>query len=308
LEDDADELQRRLTAAMIHFGVERSDLKGWLFLVSPGAAGGKLVVLDEHGRPAVGRLAGKLSRAIVSRQIDIVSLDPFVKAHSVEENNNGMIDEVVQVLVGLAVKHNVAIDVPHHASKGPADPGNANRGRGASSMKDAARLVYTLSPMTPEEGQAFGLSETDRRRLIRMDSAKVNNTPASTDAKWFRLTGINIGNGTSMYPNGDDVQTVTPWSPPDTFAGMSKVLLNDILSDIEAGQPDGNRYSDGPNATTAAAWQVIVKHCPSKSEGLARAIIKAWVKTGLLIHRKYDNTTSRKSAIGLWIDNEKRPS
>jgi hypothetical protein len=177
LEDDVDELRRRLRAACLHHSIERDDLKGWLFLAAPGAAGGKIMTIDAHGRPIVGTLAAKLSRAIAEYNIDVISLDPFVKTHSVEENSNSMIDYVVQVLADLAVKHNIAVDVPHHAAKGPADPGNANRGRGASAMKDAARLVYTLSPMTPEEAQTFGISEADRRRLIRMDSAKVNIAP-----------------------------------------------------------------------------------------------------------------------------------
>jgi hypothetical protein len=308
LEDDLDEVYRRLTAAMLHFRIERNDVKGWLFVVAPGAAGGKIMALNQYGRPTIGTLARKLSQTITNRKIDIVSLDPFVKTHSVEENNNSMIDDVLQVLSDLAAKYNIAVDVPHHTSKGPSDPGNANRGRGASAMKDAARLVYSLSTMTPEEAQAFGLGEADRRSMIRMDSAKVNIAPPMTEAKWFRLVGINIGNGQGIYPRGDDVQAVSPWTPPDTFAGLSNLTLNQILNDIEAGTPDGNRYSDGPNVIDRAAWRVITKHCPSKSEGMARQMIKFWVKSGLLTRKTYDNPATRKAVIGLYVDNEKRPS
>jgi hypothetical protein len=94
-----------------------------------------------------------------------------VKSHSVEENNNSIIDNVVQILSDIAVKHDVAIDVPNHVSKGGADPGNANRGRGASAMKDAARLLYTLTPMSPEEAQL------EPRRCIRS-----LNLPSSMDS------------------------------------------------------------------------------------------------------------------------------
>lgn len=308
LEDDADELQRRLTAACLHFGIERAELKRWLFIVAPGAAGGKIMQMGQHGKPAAGMLVASLSQAIIDHSIDVVSLDPFVKTHSVEENNNSMIDEVVQVLADLAVKHNIAVDVPHHTSKGSADPGNADRARGASAMKDAARLVFTLSPMTPEEGRTFSISEAERRRLIRMDSAKVNIAPPTTEAKWFKLVGVNIGNGAGIYPTGDEVQTVEPWSLPDTLAGLSNQVLNEILSDIEAGLPDGNRFTDASNAGERAAWLVLEKHITGKSEAACRQIIKKWVKSGLLIRRTYDNPATRKSVIGLWIDNEKRPS
>ena len=176
-----------------------------------------------------------------------------------------MIDDVVRLLADMAEQFEMAVDVPHHAAKGPSDPGNANRGRGASAMKDAGRLVYTLSPMSQEEGQAFGLSELDRRRLIRMDSAKVNIAPHMADAKWFRLVGVEIGNASELYPHGDEVQTVEPWTPPDSFAGLSNLTLNEILSEIEAGTPDGNRYTDAPNVIERAAWRVIVKHSPARA-------------------------------------------
>jgi hypothetical protein len=118
-------------------------------------------------------------------------------------------------------------------------------------MKDAGRLIYTLTPMSTEEAQALGLEEADRRHLIRLDSAKVNITPPMAQAKWFRLVGVRIGNATDLYPNGDEVQTVVPWSPPDTFAGMGNVMINLILNDIEAGAPGGNRYSDAPTLANA---------------------------------------------------------
>jgi RecA-family ATPase len=131
LEDDADELRRRVLAAMLHHNIDRSDLKGWLFLAAPGAAGGKLMTLDKKGQTVRGKLADALVSRIVARQVDVVSLDPFVKAHSVEENSNSAIDDVIQVLTDLAVAHDIAVDAPHHTSKGAAEPGNASRGRGA---------------------------------------------------------------------------------------------------------------------------------------------------------------------------------
>jgi AAA domain len=308
LEDDVHELRRRIRAARLHHQIEQRELKGWLFLAAPGKAGGKLMELDKNGRPITAGLTAKLAHTIAERQIDIIGLDPFVKSHKVGENDNSAIDEVVEILADLAVKYDIAVDVPHHTAKGQADPGNANRGRGASAMKDAARLVYTLSPMTEEEGQRFGLAETERRLLVRMDSGKVNIAPPMAEAKWFKLVGVPLGNGTDLYPNGDEVQTVEPWTPPDTWAGLSSPLLNQILTDIDAGMPDGNRYSDAPSATDRAAWPLVLKHAPAKTEAAARQVIRAWVKSGLLAHAEYENPATRKKVKGLRVDNAKRPS
>jgi RecA-family ATPase len=229
LEDDTAELRRRILAVRLHHNVDREALKVWLFLAAPGSKGGKLMAADRTGRIQRGALATYLEDVIVNRKIDIVSLDPFVKAHSVEENSNSAIDDVVQVLTDLCAKHSIAVDTPHHISKGAADPGNASRGRGASSMKDGGRLVYTLATMTTDEAQAFNVSEQERRSFIRMDSAKVNITRSMGQAKWFRLVGVPIGNSTATYPSGDEVQTVEPWTPPDTWADLSCPLLNRIL-------------------------------------------------------------------------------
>jgi hypothetical protein len=307
-EDNADELRRRLRAACRYHRVTQAELSGWLYLAAPGAAGGKLVTLDPHGRPILDKLAGKLARSITNRKIDIVSLDPFVKAHAVDENNNSMIDEVVSVLADMAEQFDIAVDVPHHAAKGAPDPGNANRGRGASAMKDAGRLIYTLTPMSLEEGQAFGLNEVDRRHLIRLDSAKVNITPHMGNAKWFRLVGVEIGNASDLYPRGDQVQTVEPWTPPDTFAGLTNLTIGAILNDIDAGLPDGNRYTDAPRIFERAAWRVIVKHAPATSEAAARRIIKVWTMSGLLVRRGYENPNTRKAVNGFWVNPAKRPS
>jgi hypothetical protein len=110
-----------------------------------------------------------------------------------------------------------------------------------------------------------------------------------------------------LYPHGDNVQTVEPWTPPDSFAGLSNLTLNQILTDIETGLPDGNRYTDAPNVIERAAWRIIEKYCPGKSEAAARQIIKKWVKSGLLIRKTYENKATRKPANGLWVDNGKRP-
>jgi hypothetical protein len=196
LEDDADELRRRILAAMLHYKIERSEVSGRLFLSAPGAAGGKLMTLGAKGWLKRGVLADNLEAVIADRNIDIVSLDPFVKTHSVEENSNSAIDDVAQVLTDLASKYDIAVDIPHHTRKGSADPGNAERGRGAGATKDAGRLVYTLTTMNTDEARAFGIAEEERRLFVRLDSAKVNIAPPMANAKWFRLVGVPLGNAT----------------------------------------------------------------------------------------------------------------
>jgi hypothetical protein len=110
-----------------------------------------------------------------------------------------------------------------------------------------------------------------------------------------------------MYPNGDEVQTVELWAPPETWAEMNNALLNSILTEIDKGVPDGTFYTAAPNASARAAWQVVCRLAPQKTEVQAREIIRTWIRNGLLIKFEYKNSASRKSATGLRVDNIKRP-
>lgn len=213
-----------------------------------------------------------------------------------------------QVLTDLAAKHSIAIDVPHHVSKGTSDPGNAGRGRGASAMKDAGRLIYTLAAMTSEEAEAFGIPEDQRRSYVRMDSAKVNIAPPMGNAKWFHLVSVPLDNATETYPAGDHVQTVEPWTPPDTWDGLSVDLCNRILTAIDAGLADGNRYTDAAKAGEREAWRIVQEHAPHKTETQAREVVRTWVKNKVLTPREYDNPVTFKRVKGLYLDQTRRPS
>ena len=307
LEDSEEELDRRICAVMRHYGVDSSEVDGWLWIRAPGAKAGKLMTVNRKGRAEGGTMAAIIERAIVRRKVDIVSLDPFVKTHGVSENDNNLIDQVTQVLLDLSAKYDIAVDTPHHVRKGPSDPGNADRARGASSQKDAYRLVYTLSTMSPEEAEKFGIPEEERHSYVRMDKGKVNIVPPARKAQWFKIVGVRLENATELYPNGDEVQTVEPWTPPAAFDGLDTGTCNRILDAIDAGLPDGERYSSAPRATTRAAWQAVERHTPGKPESQCREIIRQWLANGLLIVEIYLSKKDRKSVEGLRVDNAKRP-
>ena len=294
-EDGRDELRRRVYAVMRHHGITSADVKGWLFLASP--KGLKLAEMKE-GAPQAGAMVTFLQEAIDKYSLDVVSLDPFIKTHSMSENDNNAIDFACDLLTTVAIDKDCAIDAPHHTKKGLATPGNADNGRGASSMKDAARLVHTLTQMTPEEAKRFNVPEAERRSLIRMDSGKVNIAPPSRDAKWFRIVGVPLGNGTELYPRGDEVQAVESWTPPNTWDGLDTTTLNAILDDIEKGMANGQRYSTASAATTKAAWRVVQKHAPDKTEPQCREVITAWTNSGCLFIEDYDDPIDRKPRKG----------
>lgn len=306
LEDSKDELRRRVYAVMRYHGVRPDDVRGWLFLAAP--KGLKLMEKDAEGSVRLGKLGKFIGHALAEYQPDVISLDPFVKAHSLEESDNSAIDDLCTFLADMAITYNCAIDLPHHTRKGVAAAGDAQMGRGASSMVDAARLVFTLTRMSPDEAKQFGLDEAERRSLVRMDPGKVNIAPPAKDARWFRLVGVPLGNGTERYPLGDNVQTVVPWTPPSVWQGVTADLANRILDDIDAGLTNGSRYSNHNRAGDRAASAVVQRHLPAHAEKQARDMVATWIKNGVLELRDYDDPTERKIRQGLYVVCEKRPA
>jgi hypothetical protein len=97
LEDDADEIKRRVRAACIHHEIGPDELKGWLFLAAP--KGFKLAEVNQKGARQIGILEKMLRKTIEARKPDLVMLDPFIKLHALEENDNGAMDFVCDLLV-----------------------------------------------------------------------------------------------------------------------------------------------------------------------------------------------------------------
>ena len=118
-----------------------------------------------------------------------------------------------------------------------------------------------------------------------------------------------LGNENDEYPAGDNVQTVERWYPPETWGGVSAVQLNAALSDIAAGLPNGQRYSGASAAKgDRAAWPIVQRHCPDRTEPQCREIIRTWTKNGVLVEGEYDDPIERKPRKGLSVCDAKRPS
>jgi len=248
-----------------------------------------------------------LRRAIARSRCDLAVLDPFVKVHALNEKDNPEMDFVCSLLIKIATDCNVAIDSPAHTRKGAIEAGDANARRGATSQRDAGRLEYTLTTMSEDEAKQFGISEIDRKGYVRLDKAKANLVRAMK-ATWLRLVNVPLGNATAEYPEGDEVQAIEVWTPPETWAGIEPEMIDAILDDIDRGLPDGRRYSHFSQVKEERqAWRVVQNHCPEKREALCKEIIRQWVKTGMLRREEYSNPSRRNKEQGLFADPDKRP-
>jgi hypothetical protein len=296
-------LWRRLLAICRHHGVDHAELKGWLFCRE---LNGPKLVERIDGERRLGALDGMVRRAIERRRTDLLILDPFVKLHALVENDNADMDFVCAQLVKIAHDSDIAVDCPAHTRKGELEAGNSDNRRGASAQRDAGRLDYTLTHMTEEEARRFGVDLDERRDYVRLDRAKANIVRRSIKASWFHMTSVPLGNVSTIYEEGDDVQAIEKWLPPEVWAGITDEQINAILDDLEAGPGDDRRYSAAPNAKYRAAWLVVQQHCPGKTEAACREIIRNWLKSGVLVSKDYDDPERREPAKGLFVNKEAR--
>ena len=165
----------------------------------------------------------------------------------------------MRVYAQIAEETNAAVLLVHHFKKGHRRrPGIV---AWPSTQGGGARCVLTMTPMTTGEATSFSIPAADRRLHVRVDDAKNNMARPSENAEWIRLASHSLGNGTTDYPHGDNVQVAVPWSPPEPTAGFDKEKLNRCLQAVASGEglPPGDRYSPHKNADNAYAGKKIAE-------------------------------------------------
>jgi len=303
LEDDRDEIRRRVWAATKHHEIPRDDLLDCFYLATPmGMKIGELSP-DNPREVMPGELERWLRHVIAEKRIDLVVIDPFVKIHTVDENDNGLVDQVLVILARLAINSNCAIDLLHHQPKGLGRPGDANRARGASALRDGIRVLDTLTPMDEKEGPKLGLSESETRRLMRIDSAKTNLMPPPQNARWYRFVDVALRNRTPQYPDGDRIQTCEVWAPPGVNAsGITAEAIERIFDQLQAGPTPGRHYTRAGNAKEERqAWRMMKVYWPTLTKPQAEGLLKNWLKDGCLSETEYHDPKTRHKAKGLTV-------
>ena len=308
LEDPIDELQRRVMAICMKFDVDLSEVRDTLFLDS--ARTRKLVVAEKVGNIIVAAPdVDAIIREIQNNDIKYFSVDPFVKSHHADENDNKQVDTVLDQFARIANETGCAIDLAHHVRKAAtgqnSTAGDINQARGASAISGAVRSARTITIMTEKEAETVGLPADMKNWYIRIDDAKGNMSPPATKAVWLQRESVILDNG-DEFDAGDNVGVVSLWTPPDVFDDISPERARELLNDIERGIKDGVRYSK--NKGKRWGGLVLINGVLNMDENKAKIIIKTWMKSGVLFEDDYRNEDTRHDEKGLFVDYEKLPT
>lgn len=293
LEDPHEETERRLHAALNHYGMCPTDVGDRLYVDS----GRDQPVMLAEETPNGARIVKPVSDAIIAtlkeRQIDVLILDPFVSSHAVSENDNRSIDMVAKEWARIADICNCSINLVHHVRKTNGTEATADSARGASSLIGAARSVVVYNRMTKEEGESAGIKPEQVSFYFRTQNDKANLSPPE-GAEWHRMNSYELA-------NGDQVGVACPWDWPDAFAGISTAKLQAVQRAVSEGK---YRESNQANDWVGNIIATVLGMDPEESKRRLGSIIKQWVKNGQLriVEGRDDRRKPCKFVeVGTWV-------
>lgn len=293
-EDPADELERRMTAACLHYGLRPEEVEGRLWVDSGRSLPIKLATQAGTGTVIARPVVEALVEAIKARSIDVMIIDPFVTIHEVSENDNAAINAVADLWREVAHRTGCAVELIHHAKKGSRAAGaefGIDQARGASALVDAVRSARFLTPMTDDEAARAGLDSP--KGYFQVVDGKANLAPPVDRAVWRKMEGIALGNGAGLYPEGDFVGVATAWEMPDAFDGLTSMDLDKVLAAMRGGE--------WAKSNQAANWLGVLvartldlgdvgsnrkdERTPAQSavRGRVNSMIKTWLRNGEIV-------------------------
>lgn len=295
LEDPLDELERRLVAARLHYGIDPEEIGDRLFVNS--GRDQELIVartLKDNvvvAQPVVDALIAEMR----AKRVDVLIVDPFVSCHSVKENDNGAIDRVAKTFAAIADRTNAAVELIHHVRKTNGAEVTIEDGRGAIALMAAARSARALNGMSKEEAEKAGVENP--RAYFRVDNGKASMAPPPDKSAWRKFTSVDLG-------NGDSVGVVEPWKWPDAFEGVKAGDLLRVQQEIAQGRwREDLRANDWAGVAIGRA----LKLGPTDKRDRARivAMLKRWIATGALKTVKGMDEKRRERSyveVGQWAD------
>lgn len=297
LEDPRDELERRITATMLHHSIQPKDVAGKLFVDSGRERGLCTATQGREGVQINVPEVEALITEIKARGIDVLIVDPFVSSHQVSENDNGAIDVVAKEWGRVAERCNIAIDLVHHTRKLGGEEASSENSRGAVSLLGAARSARVLNRMSDAQKADAGVSD-DPLTYFSVDRDKANLAPAGKRV-WRRMVSVNL-------PNGDSVGVTEAWEWPDDFDGVKVKDLLAVQKAIQAAWDNDQPPRASNQAKTDWAGLIVAETLgldAARDRARITRMIKTWQANGALREIQHEDAKRNKRPyleVGEW--------
>jgi hypothetical protein len=305
-EDPLEELQRRVMATALHYGLTPEDLDG-LYLDSGRLMPIIIAKQAREGAVIATPIVEAVTATIRENGIDVVSIDPFVSSHRVTENDNNAIETVAKTWAGIADETKAAIDLVHHTRKTGGAEATVEDGRGASALLSAARSARVLNQMAAAEAGKAGVENP--KLYFRIDNGKANLTPPVAAADWYKLVSVDLGNGPKGnlgIEAGDNIGVVTAWTFPNAFDGVTVAHLRAAQQAVAAGGPwrENNQAKDWVGKPIAKALKLDPDDKAVKQR--VGTLLKTWTANSSFVRVMVYDPQLRKNKpcieVGQWAN------
>ena len=177
-------------------------------------------------------------------------LDPAVAFDGGEENDNVQRQQFAMALRRIARDHNCSVLAVHHEAKGTNEINVETAGRGASSLRDAARFalrclnvqptdknISRLGAFTPAEDHT---KEQQARHFVRIEHNKSNY---STRHAPFYCQRMTQNQGLPRWIDIQSIEDLQDWErlALDAVQGYTKTHIERNPSDFEFAMPNMSR-------------------------------------------------------------------
>lgn len=311
-EDDANVLIHRVHAIMKQHGLTEDDIGGRLHVFSGYGQELAIAHTEANGEVVLTNDGQRLQQQILDDDVQAIFLDPFISLHDAPENDNVAVNKAVRQFKVIAAKTGCAISLIHHTRKMGKDSevgaGDAEAGRGASSLKDAARVVLTLAKMSKSTGDNLNL--VDYGNYIRLDTGKSNFSAPDNIARWFQFTGvptpagntIGVPNSVNLEPLFEALKSGMKWTEGTVTSALIRQMPSDgsvLWSSLTVEFQIENDVQKSRAAELRAMLPKSEAEAKPTISGLVMWATKTGPKGSWIIHKKTDPSRARKSVAGM---------
>jgi RecA-family ATPase len=128
-----------------------------------------------------------IEKLIDFRDYRLIILDTLTRFHSLNENDNGQMTQLISLLEYATRQTRAAVLFLHHTNKAAIKDGEGssqNASRGANALISNIRYSAYLVRMTPEEAQNYGIDPDRYGSYLRFGVAK-QNYGLPQEERWF---------------------------------------------------------------------------------------------------------------------------
>lgn len=295
-EEPVDELQRRIAASILDRGESfegtMKALDGRLYTFDTKNIA--LVEKDAEGVIRRTALFDSIQQLVKEKTIDIVVVDPTIRAHSGLDENSAEMQNLHNAADAIAVAGNCAVMLVHHIRKSSRGNVDDQSGvRGASALVDASRVTLMLANMTPEEAKEILPAEEQPHyaEYVKYKDPKQNYGPTSP-VRWFRKVGVELP--IKLEDGTADVRMVLrPWAPAADGGVLQAPWLNKFLNALEQGPQPGEFYTAATSGPRAGRADALLESY-GVPKGKLREALRELTEAGLVAADKHDSPKAKR--------------